>query len=353
MSEMEQKYKDKMYRRLPELKELEEVIERLRPFGKIETLAKIPYKDMEFPIHCITLGSEEPTAPTLLLVGGVHGLERIGTQVLNSVLLSTARSLTWDDYFKDQLKHHRIIYIPLLNPVGMYRMSRSNGNDVDLMRNAPVESDVPNQSMYGGHRYSRKLPFYRGELGKMELENQVLVKVIREKLFTANVSIALDCHSGFGVRDRLWFPYARTTKPFPHLAEMHALKDLFDETYQHHVYTVEPQGRQYTTHGDVWDYCFDEFQKIKKPGQLFLPLTLEMGSWLWIRKNPFQVFNPLGIFNPIAPHRAKRMLRRHKNLVDFLRRAVMSSSKWVELTENEREQHKNEAMEFWYPGIKS
>jgi hypothetical protein len=131
------------------------------------------------------------------------------------------------------------------------------------------------------------------------------------------------------------------------------LKDLFDETYQHHVYTVEPQGRQYTTHGDVWDYCFDEFQKIKKPGQLFLPLTLEMGSWLWIRKNPFQVFNPLGIFNPIAPHRAKRMLRRHKNLVDFLRRAVMSSSKWVELTEREREHHKNEAMEFWYPGKKS
>jgi len=341
------KNREKIYRRLPELKDLEDVIERLRPHARIETLAEIPYKDMEFPIYSITMGSEDPTSPCLLLVGGVHGLERIGSQVINSVLISTARSLAWDDFFKAQLAHYRVIFVPILNPVGMYRMSRSNGNNVDLMRNAPIESVGKKQFLYGGHRISEKLPFYRGNPDQMETENQVLCKLIREQIFPSKVSIALDMHSGFGVRDRIWFPYAKTTTPFPYLAEMHALKELFDETYQHHVYQVEPQATAYTTHGDVWDYCFDEFLKIRKD-EFFLPLTLEMGSWLWIRKNPLQLFNPLGIFNPMSPHRARRMLRRHKNLVDFLRRAVMSPKKWVDLSEEEKNLHQKDAISLWY-----
>jgi len=342
------KNREKIYKSLPELKDLEEVIERLKPHARVKVHAELPYKDMEFPLYSITMGSENPEAPCLLLVGGVHGLERIGTQVLNSILMSTARSLAWDDFFKAQLNHYRMVFIPLLNPVGMYRMSRSNGNNVDLMRNAPVESEGKKQFLYGGHYISPNLPFYRGTPGKMELENIILCDLIRENIFPSKVSIALDMHSGFGYRDRIWFPYAKTTTPFPHVAEVHALKELFDETYQHHVYTIEPQAQQYTTHGDVWDYCFDEFQKVKTD-QFFLPLTLEMGSWLWIRKNPLQLLNPLGVFNPMSPHRVRRMLRRHKNLVDFLRRAVMSPKKWVDLSHEEKNFHQKEADGLWYP----
>lgn len=340
--------RERIYRRLPELKDLEEVIERLRPYGKVETLAELPYKDLTFPLYSITLGSQDPASPCLLLVGGVHGLERIGTQVLNSVLASTARSLAWDDFFKAQLNHYRLVFVPLLNPVGMYRMSRANGNNVDLMRNAPVESDGPKQFLYGGHRISPKLPFYRGNTDDMEIENKILCEIVRENIFSSKVSIALDVHSGFGYRDRIWFPYAKTVKPFPYLAEMHALKELFDETYQHHVYTIEPQAQQYTTHGDVWDYLYDEFLS-KRTDQFFLPLTLEMGSWLWIRKNPLQLFNPLGIFNPMSPHRARRMLRRHKNLVDFLRRAVLSPKMWVDLSHDQKKVHEKGAVSLWYP----
>lgn len=341
---------EKIRRWLPELRELEDVIERLGAHGETQILAQIPYKDKEFPIYSISIGTKDLSAPCLFMVGGVHGLERIGTQVVNAFLISTVRALEWDDYFKEQLKHCRMIFVPLLNPVGMYRMSRSNGNNVDLMRNSPIESEERKQPLYGGQRYSPMLPFYRGEEGKMEVENEVLWKLAKEKLFPAKVSIALDCHSGFGYRDRIWFPFAKTTKPFPHLAEIHALKDLFDENYQHHVYTIEPQAQQYTTHGDVWDYFYDEFEKIKSPDQTFMPLTLEMGSWLWIKKNPLQLVNPLGIFNPMALHRTKRMLRRHKNLMDFLRRAVLSHKKWADLTPEEHEFHLKAGLRLWYPG---
>ncbi len=344
------KIEPKIFQKLPELKDLEDVMDRLKNYARFETLAVIPYKNMEFPIHSITIGSENPEAPCLLLVGGVHGLERIGTQVINSVLSSTARALAWDEYFQEQMKHCRIVFVPLLNPVGMYRLSRSNGNGVDLMRNAPVNSDEPKQPFYGGHRLSARLPFYRGlESGPMEIENQVLWKLVQKQIFPSKVSIALDVHSGFGYQDRIWFPYARTRTPFPYLAQMHAFKELFDDTYQHHVYTIEPQAQQYTTHGDVWDYFFDEFLKVQKD-QFFLPLALEMGSWLWIRKNPLQILNPLGIFNPMTPHRARRMLRRHKNLVDFLRRAVMSPKSWVHLSPEEKLYQRNKAIKLWYPG---
>ena len=53
-----------------------------------------------------------------------------------------------------------------------------------------------------------------------------------------------------------------------------------------------------------------------------ITMTLELGSWLWIRKNPHQLFSRHGMFNPIKAHRIKRVLRRHADLLDFLTRAA-------------------------------
>ena len=58
-------------------------------------------------------------------------------------------------------------------------------------------------------------------------------------------------------------------------------------------------------------------------------MTLELGSWLWIRKNPLQLFSRHGIFNPIKAHRTRRVLRRHPNFFDFLTRAAFSSQRWL------------------------
>jgi hypothetical protein len=42
----------------------------------------------------------------------------------------------------------------------------------------------------------------------MEKEAQALCRVVDQHLFNSPLSIALDLHSGFGIQDRLWFPYA-------------------------------------------------------------------------------------------------------------------------------------------------
>jgi hypothetical protein len=316
----------------------------------VKVLAEIPYDGHVFPIYSIEIGCKDPTSPVFAMVGGVHGLERIGTVVVNSTLRTVIELLSWDQTLRDQLEHSRLIYVPLLNPVGMYRRSRSNGNNVDLMRNAPVFSEEATRFLYGGHRISPKIPFYRGALADgMEKENQVLFDFLKEKVLQAKVGICLDVHSGFGSSDRLWFPYARTKKPFPYFVEAYAFRELLNKTYPNHAYDVEPQSIQYTTHGDFWDYIFDVHDAEKKD-QFFFPLTLELGSWKWVRKNPRQIFDVIGVFNPVLPHRQARVLRDQKTFMDFLHRAVLSKD-WIHLTQEQRQIWKYEALNLWYAGV--
>ena len=81
----------------------------------------------------------------------------------------------------------------------------------------------------------------------------------------------------------------------------------------------------YLAHGDLWDCAYD---RARAPA-VFLPLTLELGSWLWIKKNPLQVLRREGIFNPIKAHRVERVLRRHSTLLDFLLRAAYCAKRWL------------------------
>ena len=157
--------------------------------------------------------------------------------------------------------------------------------------------------------------------------------------------MALDCHSGFGLRDRIWFPHAHTTAPIPHLADIGALEQLFSQSYPNHNYVFEPQSRQYRTHGDLWDYLYLNGTSYSE--RVFLPLTLEMGSWLWVKKNPRQIFDRIAIFNPTARHRLQRVLRRHLILFDFLMRAASSHGRWMPQGMARTVQHRR-ALAQWY-----
>ena len=77
-------------------------------------------------------------------------------------------------------------------------------------------------------------------------------------------------------------------------------------------------------------------------------MTLELGSWLWIRKNPRQIFSRHGIFNPIKARRIKRVLRRHVDLLDFLTRAAYAAPRWLPQAE-QRVQLQQLAMAYWRP----
>ncbi len=299
-----------------------------------------------YPVHVITLGNPSPDVPAVGYFGGVHGLERIGAGVVISYLQNLVMRLPWDSTLHRQLESVRLVFMPIVNPGGMALGTRANPNGVDLMRNAPIEALEPVPFMVGGQRFSAGLPWYRGPKGQpMEQENQAVCEVVSAELLTRSFSLSVDCHSGFGSTDRLWFPYAHTRTPIKHLAEMHALKSIFVQSQSHHRYIIEPQSLQYLAHGDLWDYLYR--QSNAQPDAVFLPLTLEMGSWLWVKKNPRQLFSRHGIFNPLIEHRQQRVLRQHQLLLDFLARAACGHPLWLPKPETRAQQHAL-ALGDWY-----
>ena len=337
---------------LPELAELEALINEGRKEMRISAPAHIHHAGTQLPIYSIEMGSRDAIAPTLALIGGVHGVERIGSQIILAFLRSLIHRLEWDEPLQQQLEKLRLLFIPIVNPSGMWENSRCNANGVDLMRNAPVEAEHRTPMLVGGQRLSRHLPWYRGRKNAaMEPENQALTSVIAQTLYQQPLCISLDCHSGFGSRDRIWFPYAKSMNPWPGLTEAHALTQLFEHSYPNHsMYLFEPQAHSYTTNGDVWDYLYDGYQQAN-PNGVFLPLTLEMGSWAWVRKNPLHLLHFHGLFNPVLPHRHQRILRRHITLFDFMMSALANQTAWLPQGQTQKQQQHALALQRWYPNL--
>ncbi|MBL4817110.1 MAG: DUF2817 domain-containing protein [Shewanella sp.] len=279
-----------------------------------QSLVDLSYRGEPLAVTAIELGQQDKPCPTVLFVGGVHGVERIGAQVVLAFLASLLNRLPWDTHLQALLKEIRLAFVPVVNPVGFLRGSRSNGNNVDLMRNAPIEASGKVTFMVGGQTLSQKLPWYRGS-GEMEAETSALVEYVKRLQLESTSLVSLDAHSGFGLNDHIWFPYAHTDKPFEGMGYIYHLKRLFETGYSHHGhYRLAPQSHFYRTHGDIWDYLV-----VNNTGTApFIPLTLEMGSWAWLRKNPRQVLSFSGYFNPQKPHRHQRILRRHFILMQFL-----------------------------------
>lgn len=326
---------------LPEIIQIEQLLAEFPKIATGQVLGHVGHQQKQFPIYQIAVGSKNPQAPVLALTGGVHGLERIGAQVVISMLSSVLRMQLWDESLQEILSKIRLIFIPTVNPWGIYHRRRSNAAGVDLMRNSPVqgEGDVP--WLVGGHHYSSRLPWYRGT--EFQEESKLVLASLKNEMKDTAFAWTLDVHSGFGLQDQLWFPFAKSTTPFPDVAEVYRFKSFFDSAHPYHFYKIEPQT--YRTHGDLWDYAYSEF---RTPERFFLPLTLELGSWLWVKKNPLQIFSREGLFHPLKPHRHRRILRRHWTLFDFMIRMTNSYKNWAVLDPQEKEKAQNLAMELWY-----
>ena len=312
---------------------------------EVQTVAEVHTAGPSFSLFTASLGSRDPQAPAIGFFGGIHGLERIGSQLILHYMRALLFRLTWDTLLQQQLQKVRLVFMPIVNPGGMWAHKRANPRGVDLMRNAPQRAEGRVPFLAGGQTLTPLLPWYCGRSGApMETESTALLQVVREQLACRPFSLALDCHSGYGFADSIWFPYARTRRLMAHLPEMFALKAMLEQSHPHHDYSFEPQSNQYLLHGDLWDHAYDQVPG----GHVFLPLTLELGSWLWIRKNPRQLFSRHGIFNPIKAHRIKRVLRRHADLLDFLTRVAFAAPGWLPLA-GRRSELQQLATAHWRP----
>lgn len=293
-----------------------------KSFAEVRSDAYVTHKNEKYPLVSVHYGQKN--SPALVICGGVHGLERIGAQLCLSLLESFQERLEWDQALHEILKKIQVVFVPLVNPVGYFETTRGNGFGVDLMRNAPIVAEEKTPFLLGGHYYTNRIHWFRGH--SVQTETQFVLDLMKNILGQTDCVISVDIHSGFGFKDQLWFPYASSRKHFAQLNEMFLLFELFEKTHPYHIYKIEPQSMNYLTHGDIWDYSF---LNIKKPGQVYLPLTLEMGSWTWVKKNPLQIFSKTGLFNPIKEHRINRTLRRHRPFFDFLLHSLYSYHMWT------------------------
>jgi hypothetical protein len=329
---------------IPELELINRLKEELGDIARFEIIGESQEENLRMPIHKISFGSQDPTAPVLGLIGGVHGLERIGSQVTLSLLHSLSQLYQWDETIRHNLQKIRVFFIPIVNPIGILKKRRSNPNGIDIMRNAPIDAEDKVPTFLGGHRISNLLPWYRGD--HLEAETAALITHVKKEIEHTPVAVTVDFHSGFGFQDQIWFPYAKTRKPFADLGYFNSFIGLMNKTYPNHFYKIEPQA--YLTHGDVWDYLYDWKKGLNQNQSVYLPMCLEMGSWMWVKKNPLQIFTPEGAYNPVKTHRYRRTLRRHNTFFEFLMRALYSPQSWYPLAEDKLEFHRLEGMGKWY-----
>jgi len=353
-----QDQKNKATNGLSELRILETIFERYEDLLDVKQETSVAARGQQLPVFSASVGAINAQQPTLLITAGIHGLERIGSAVVLAFMDTVLSRCRWDPVAQHLIDKLNLVFAPLMNPGGMLLNTRANPNGVDLMRNAPITAEQKPPVFLGGQRFSKRLPWYCGQLDEdMELENQILVNIVERCYSHSPFTLSIDCHSGFGFRDRIWFPYAYRKRPMAAIDKLYALKGLLDSTYPNHHYAFEPQALSYTAHGDLWDYLYKRHKHFflgqqaisgqAEMNSLFIPLTLEMGSWNWIKKRPLQLFSATGLFNPIVPHRHSRVLRRHIMLFDFLCSATVGHQQWLPTKEKQAELSAA-ACSFWY-----
>ena len=151
----------------------------------------------------------------VLILGGVHGDEPEG------VVASQALLAQLQGHYPYKL---HLQLLPVLNPYGLWTLTRTNGRKVDLNRNLPTPDWSP-------HTNNPKYP--PGASACSEAENKALVDLLQK--FQPNLVITL--HS--------WKPMLNTNGPCHDVAQVIA---------QHTSYTIQ-DDIGYPTPGSLGTYC--------------------------------------------------------------------------------------------------
>ena len=94
---------------LPELRELDALAQLAGDALERRTLCEVAFDGQHLPVDAFLLGSADPRKPAIAFVGGVHGLERIGAELVVACLRSVVMRLRWDETLHRQLESMRML----------------------------------------------------------------------------------------------------------------------------------------------------------------------------------------------------------------------------------------------------
>ncbi len=299
----------------PEIKKIRVLSEKFPELIKMELLDHVEHNGYRAHIYGFFIGHKpDPKLPTIAFFSCFHGVEWIGGRVLADYLEHLVREMNWDEDAKAMLSKVNICGIPVVNPIGRIERTRQNARGIDLMRNAPI---IAERALFllGGQKFSKNIPWYMGE--GIEKENQIVLNFLDNYVYPSELKITLDIHSAFLRHPRIWMPYASGKKvPDKEKKIFNEIKKYLYTIYRHHPYRYEKQTDLYSTHGDFWDYNFDNH--LSKGKGIYLPLTLEISSFKWAIKNIMSRWTMEAVFNPLDRHDSRDEYIKHMMIFDFI-----------------------------------
>ena len=253
------------------------------------------------PIHALRFGAADPTLAALLVTGGVHGLERIGTTSRSRFSRRSSRASSGTRCCTSCSRACASSSCRCVNPVGMARGSRANGSGVDLMRNAPAASLrwhaarrrpalLVAAALVHGRRRARWSP-----------NRRPCVRLVERELFASPLAIAarpalgLRPHRSALVSVRAHARAAARSRPRSTRSSA-LLDDDAAEPRLSRSSRPRASTRSAATSGTT-----STIAGAARAAASLISLTLEMGSWSWVRKNPLQ---GLSSARPVQPDHA-------------------------------------------------
>jgi carboxypeptidase T len=264
------------YRSYEEVREkLAQAQQKHPDIATVETIGK---SYLQRPIEVIRISSSDKDVPRVLFVGGIHGLEKVGVEMVIRLMDRLLEGHGTDQRITTMLEQRQVWLVPVLNPDGYATSRRKNARGVDLNRNFAVGFSSP-----GSASRWRLWPFYAGPSPYSEPETRAI------KDLTARVpfSIALSFHSFGGLIN---FPYGHTRTPAKDNKLFRAISQEMRKRQPHEKYAARQLSWLYKPKGSLEDDLYEHGGT--------LAFLIEMMRWFPRLMRPTVFWRRFSWFNP-------------------------------------------------------
>ena len=264
----------------------EEILDRLslleKTSQKIVTIETIGRSSLGKPIRAVRISRTKDTDTHALFVGGIHGLEHIGVEMILWLIDTLTKQYEEDTRITELLSEIEVCLVPVVNPDGYEKHQRKNARGVDINRNFGVGF-----SNHGFWNRNKWFPFYPGPYAYSEPETRAIKDLIERNHFTVAVSF----HSFGG---RINFPYGHTKKRAKDYELFRAIATGMQKRQRFTKYRIQQLSWLYKPAGCLEDELYET--------KGTLAFLIEIAATRAQILNPRIFLGPFAWFNPSNNH---------------------------------------------------